>query len=137
VVHAAHHEVRSFAEAGFRDPQPETPLVTPEPEPLPPAPSQVPEQPVEPVYASAGTTPALARRVPQSSLAPQMRNGSVAPVLPGEAASSPAPEHARSLLSAYRTGLTLGRSGIMDSSGLTPDRYGAPPDERPASGEPA
>jgi hypothetical protein len=57
-----------------------------------------------------------------------MRSGPVSPIHPGDVAASPAPEHARSLLSAYRTGLTLGRSGILDESGLTPDRYGPPAD---------
>jgi len=88
----------------------------------PAAPVTAPEP--APVVAASGLT----QRVPFDSLAPQMRNGSVSPVLPDETAASPAPEHARSLLSAYRTGLDLGRSGIMDSAGLTPDRYAAPTD---------
>jgi signal transduction histidine kinase len=99
--------------------------------PMPAAPAMPPMPPAPqptPAYAGIPLDPALAQRVPQSSLAPQMRSGPVSPIHPGDVAASPAPEHARSLLSAYRTGLTLGRSGILDESGLTPDRYGPPVD---------
>lgn len=67
-----------------------------------------------------GTDPAgptLARRVPQDSIAPQMRGASVSPTLPSATASVPEPERSRSLLAAYSNGLTLGRSAIPDHPG--------------------
>jgi signal transduction histidine kinase len=134
LVHAAHHEVRSFAgnfapaAAVTATPVTEPIAAAPisEPAAIEPLPAVLPPIPVQPAAAAYAAASSLTQRIPQANLAPQMRSGSVSPVLPGEAASAPAPEHARSLLSAYRTGLDLGRSGIMDSPELTPDRYAAP-----------
>jgi hypothetical protein len=75
-------------------------------------------------YASVGfdsvghdSTPPLTQRVPQGNLAPQMRGLPATPTLPSSTAAVPEPERARSLLTSYSNGLTLGRSAIPDHPG--------------------
>jgi len=70
----------------------------------------VPAVPAAEAPAPALTSAGLVRRVPLANLAPQMTGVPVAPVLPADSVAMPAPERARSLLSTYRDGLTLGRA---------------------------
>jgi len=70
----------------------------------------VPALPAAEAPAPALTSAGLVRRVPLANLAPQMTGVPVAPVLPADSVAMPAPERARSLLSTYRDGLTLGRA---------------------------
>jgi hypothetical protein len=60
------------------------------------------------------TDAGLARRTPQAHMAPQILEEALEP-LPEDVVGVPAPDRSRSLLSAYRDGLVLGRGG------LTPD----------------
>jgi hypothetical protein len=68
------------------------------------------EVPAPALTAPSLTAAGLVRRVPLANLAPQMTGIPVAPALPADSVAMPAPERARSLLSTYRDGLTLGRA---------------------------
>jgi signal transduction histidine kinase len=73
----------------------------------------VPEQSRVEQPSDEVTVAGLRRRVPQANMAPQMQAHDAA--LPAEVAVGPAPDRSRHLLSAYRDGLVLGRSGLADA----------------------
>ena len=124
-----------FAPYGAEEPIPfapypdEPPAFAPaaEPEPYAPAAAAVTPPPAtapEPPRTSTG----LQRRIPLSHMAPQIAPPE--PTLADDVASEPAPDRSRHLFSAYRDGLTLGRTGLaVDERTRQDARQGDGPDD--------